>query len=144
MKRALILAQEALEADEVPVGAVIVDSQTGTIIAEARNSMQQAGDATAHAELTALKAAMVAKGDARLAECDLYVTLEPCPMCAAAIALVRIRRVYYGAEDPKSGGVDHGPRIFQSSSCHHQPEVVSGIMEKESAKLLRIFFQSKR
>jgi len=144
MDRALDLAREAAAAGEVPVGAVLVESQTGRILAETRNRIEELSDPTAHAEILAIRAGAVALGSPRLPDCDLYVTLEPCPMCAAAIAFARLRRVYYGAGDAKGGAVDHGVRLFDQPSCHHRPEVYGGIGESEAATLLREFFQVRR
>ena len=143
MKKALLLAREAYEVNEVPVGAVIVSAQ-GEIVAEARNRIVELDDATAHAELLAIRAASLRLGTARLLDCDLYVTLEPCTMCAGAISLARLRRVYFAAYDPKGGGVEHGACFFDQPTCHHRPEVYGGIMEQEAAQLLRDFFQEKR
>ncbi len=142
MNRALELAREAAIAGEVPVGAVIVDAATGRIIAEARNRTEEMRDPTAHAELLAIRQACAAQGAARLEAADLYVTLEPCPMCATAISFARVRRLYFGAYDPKGGGVDHGPRIFDQSTCHHRPEVIGG--ESEAGDLLKAFFRERR
>src|ERR1044071_1247446 len=123
MDFALSLAEEAAAAGEAPVGAVIMDGDT--VLASAQNRMRRDNDPTAHAELIAIRAALAARGTGRLDGCDLYVTLEPCTMCAGAISHARLRRVYYGAEDPKAGAVDHGVRLFDSPNCHHRPEVVS-------------------
>ena len=144
MERALALAAQAASRGEVPVGAVLVDSATGAIIAEAHNRTEADSDATAHAEILVLRAGGAVLGSPRLGNCDLYVTLEPCPMCAAAIALARLRRVYFGAFDPKGGGVDHGPRIFEQPTCHHRPEVYGGVGEIEAGALLRRFFAERR
>jgi tRNA(adenine34) deaminase len=143
MALALAEAEHAALAGEVPVGAVIVDSG-GAVRARAHNRTERDHDPTAHAELLAIRAAAQALGGPRLAECDLYVTLEPCPMCAQAISFARIRRVYYGASDPKGGGVEHGPRIFTQPTCHHRPEVYPGIGEARAAALLRAFFAERR
>jgi tRNA(Arg) A34 adenosine deaminase TadA len=143
MQRALALARQAAERGEVPVGAVIVDSR-GAVLAEAANRTEVERDPTAHAELLAIRAAAQKLGAPRLGDCDLYVTLEPCPMCAQAIAFARLRRVYYGAADPKGGGVEHGPRIFSQPTCHHRPEIYGGIAEQEAADLLRAFFKERR
>lgn len=143
MALALSLAREAAAAGEVPVGAVIVDAN-GRLLAAAANRTETDADPTAHAELLAIRAACAARGEPRLPDCDLYVTLEPCAMCAAAIAFARIRRVYYGAFDPKGGGVDHGPRIFDQPTLHHRPEVYGGIGESDSAALLKAFFAARR
>ncbi len=142
MELALRKAKIAFKKDEVPVGAVIVEN--GKIIASAHNCNLTKKDPTAHAEILTLRKAAKIKGSSRLDGCDLYVTLEPCAMCAAAIALARIRRVYYAASDIKFGAVENGARIFSSSSCFHQPEIYSGILEEESKKLLQDFFKSKR
>ena len=121
MALALAEAEAAAAAGEVPVGAVLVDSATGRILARARNRVEELGDPTAHAELIAISEAARAAGAKRLTQADLYVTLEPCPMCAQAIAFARLRRLYFGAYDPKGGGVEHGPRIFAQSGCNHRP-----------------------
>jgi tRNA(adenine34) deaminase len=142
MQRALDLAQEAAQAGEVPVGAVIV--RNGVEIAACANAMRALKDPTAHAEMETIRAAARALGNERLDDCDLWVTLEPCPMCAGAIAHARIARVYYAAPDPKGGGVDHGPRIFTQSTCHHRPDVYSGLGEAEASAQLRAFFAAKR
>jgi tRNA(Arg) A34 adenosine deaminase TadA len=144
MDRALTLAEQAAGRGEVPVGAVIVHAKTGEILAACGNAMRASKDPTAHAEMVAIRKAAEALGNERLEDCDLYVTLEPCPMCAGAISLARIRRLYYGAGDPKTGGVDHGPRIFSQPTCHHAPEVYGGINEARAGQLLRDFFQAKR
>ncbi|HEY4166837.1 MAG TPA: nucleoside deaminase, partial [Reyranella sp.] len=133
----------AAERGEVPIGAVIVGPD-GTVLAEVGNRTEGDRDPTAHAELLAIRAAAATLGASRLVECDLYVTLEPCPMCAQAISFARIRRLYYGASDPKGGGVEHGPRIFSQPTCHHAPEVYGGIAESEAARLLRDFFKARR
>jgi tRNA(adenine34) deaminase len=143
MERALELARGAAQAGEVPVGAVIVGPD-GQVLAEAANRTEAERDPTAHAELLAIRAAAKKLGAPRLVDCDLYVTLEPCPMCAQAIAFARLRRLYYGAADPKGGGVDNGPRIFAQPSCHHRPEIYGGIGEREAGDLLRAFFQERR
>lgn len=142
MQQALAEARAAGERGEVPVGAVIV--QDGTIIAAAGNEVEGSSLAPAHAELLAIQRANVALGQKWLRDCDLYVTLEPCPMCAGAISLARLRRVYYGAADPKSGGVDHGPRVFSQPTCHHAPEVIAGVDETECSALLKAFFADRR
>ncbi|TVQ29250.1 MAG: nucleoside deaminase [Geminicoccaceae bacterium] len=143
MVLALAEAEAAFARGEVPVGAVVV-GPTGTILARAGNQIEATADPTAHAELLALRAAAQALGTPRLVGCALYVTLEPCPMCAQAIAFARIARLYYGAEDPKGGGVDHGPRIFQSTSCHHRPDVYGLIGAAPAAELLQRFFRDRR
>lgn len=142
MRRALDLAAVAAEAGEVPVGAVITLGEE--IIAEARNAMRGSFDPTAHAEMVAIRHAATRLGQARLDGCTLWVTLEPCAMCAAAIAISRIEALRFGAEDPKGGGVVHGPRIFSQPTCHHRPDVLGGIGEEEAAAQLRQFFSNKR
>ncbi|MEN8197433.1 MAG: nucleoside deaminase [Pseudomonadota bacterium] len=144
MEIALDEARAAAGRGEVPVGAVLVDGATGEIVARAGNRTEEAADPTAHAEMLVIREAAANAAVPRLASCDLYVTLEPCAMCAAAIAFARIRRLYYGAEDPKGGGVDHGPRFFSQPTCHHRPEVYGGIAESEAAELLRDFFRERR
>ena len=143
MDEALALAEDAAKAGEVPVAAIITDAD-GQVVARATNRVERDGDPTAHAEILAIRDASVALGSTRLDGCDLWVTLEPCPMCAGAIAHARIRRLYYGAEDPKSGGVSHGPRVFSHPTCHHRPEVYSGLSEDRAGQLLTSFFKSKR
>jgi len=143
MQRALDEAQQAAAAGEVPVGAVLVDAGTGAVLAQAGNRTETDADPTAHAELLVIRAA-AARGAARLPDCDLYVTLEPCAMCAAAISFARLRRVYFGAYDPKGGGVEHGARFFQQPTCHHRPEVYGGIREEEAGRLLAAFFRERR
>ena len=142
MRAALDAAREAADAGEVPVGAVV--TRGGAIIAVAANAPRRLHDPTAQAEIRAIRAAAEALGSDRLEECDLWVTLEPCAMCAGAIAHARIARLYYGAEDAKGGAVAHGPRFFAQPTCHHRPEVYSGIAEDESAALLRDFFAARR
>jgi tRNA(adenine34) deaminase len=142
MDRALRLAEEAAAAGEAPVGAVVVVGDE--VLAAERNRMRQLNDPTAHAELLAIRAALARRSTGRLDGCDLYVTLEPCAMCAGAIAHARLRRVYYAAEDPKAGAVDNGVRLFESPNCHHRPEVISGIGEARSSALLRDFFARLR
>jgi tRNA(Arg) A34 adenosine deaminase TadA len=144
MEIALAEAKMAADAGEVPVGAVVVDGSNGEILARAHNRTERDADPTAHAELLAIRAAASRLGAARLASCDLYVTLEPCPMCAAAIGFARLRRLYFGAGDPKGGGVEHGPRIFSQPTCHHRPEIYSGLEESRAAMLLRDFFRARR
>lgn len=143
MDRALEEAARAGERGEVPVGAVIVGSG-GEILASAGNRTLSLRDPTAHAEMLAIRAACAKLGSERLAGCDLYVTLEPCAMCAAAISFARIRRLYFGAADPKGGAVEHGPRIFAQPTCHHAPEVIGGIGETRAATLLKAFFAERR
>lgn len=142
MKIALELAQQAALVDEVPVGAVIVHK--GQVIATAHNLTETLTDPTAHAEVLAIRGACRELGQVRLNECDLYVTLEPCAMCAGAISHARLRRVIYGAYDLKGGAVDHGIQFFQSPTCLHRPEIISGIGEVKSGQLLQRFFLEKR
>ena len=142
MDIAIAEAKAAAAAGEVPVGCVVAAG--GEVIARAGNRTLLDKDPTAHAELVAIRAAAAALGSERLADCDLYVTLEPCAMCAAAISFARIRRLYYGAADPKGGAVDNGVRFFASPTCHHRPEVYSGIGEQEAAALLAEFFRARR
>ncbi|HEB80123.1 MAG TPA: nucleoside deaminase [Rhodospirillales bacterium] len=144
MTLALDQAGSGAATGEVPVGAVLVDGATGEIIASAHNLTETNSDPTAHAEMLVLRAAAARSGDARLTGCDLYVTLEPCPMCAQAISFARLRRLYFGAYDPKGGGVDHGPRIFSQTTCHHAPEVVGGVNEVQCGRLLKDFFRERR
>ncbi|ETD85207.1 nucleoside deaminase [Rhodobacter capsulatus] len=143
MQAALAEAEAAARRGEVPVGAVIV-SPDGRVIARAGNRTRELNDPTAHAEILAIRAACAALGSERLAGHDLYVTLEPCPMCAAALANARIARLYYGAGDPKSGGVAQGPRIFAHPQCHHVPEVYDGIAAEPAERLLKDFFAARR
>ncbi|MFW8636953.1 nucleoside deaminase [Cribrihabitans pelagius] len=143
MGAALAQARAAAARGEVPVGAVLV-APDGRIAAEAGNRTRELNDPTAHAEILAIREACAAIGSERLTGCDLYVTLEPCAMCAAAIAAARIRRVYYGAADPKSGGVAHGACVFSHPQAHHAPEVYDGIAEAEAAALLKDFFSGRR
>ncbi|MBR0556818.1 nucleoside deaminase [Ciceribacter sp. L1K23] len=142
MQAALTEAKAAAERGEVPVGAVVV--LDGTIIGRGGNRTREKNDVTAHAEVEAIRAASALLGQERLSGADLYVTLEPCAMCAAAISFARIRRLYYGAEDPKGGGVDNGGRFYTQTTCHHAPDVYSGLAESEAAELLRSFFLEKR
>ena len=144
MSLALAEAEAAAARDEVPVGAVLVDGATGAILARSGNRVEELHDPTAHAELLVIRAAAAAGQAKRLPGCDLYVTLEPCPMCAQAISFARIRRLYYGASDPKGGGVEHGPRIFGQPTCHHRPEVHGGLSEARAGALLKAFFRTKR
>ena len=143
MARALAEAAAAAEQGEVPIGAVLVDD-AGSIVSAAGNRVERDRDPTAHAEMLVLREGAVRLGVKQLAGCDLYVTLEPCPMCAAAIGLAHIRRLYFGAYDPKGGGVEHGPRIFDQPTCHHRPEVYGGIAERAAGHLLRHFFAARR
>ena len=144
MALALAEAERAGERAEVPVGAVLVDGVTGAVLAATGNRVEALADPTAHAEMLVLRAGAAARGAARLDDCDLYVTLEPCAMCAAAIAFARLRRLYFGAYDPKGGAVEHGPRFFEQPTCHHRPEVYGGIEERRAADLLRRFFKERR
>jgi tRNA(Arg) A34 adenosine deaminase TadA len=140
---ALEEARAAAARGEVPVGAVVTDA-AGRVLARAGNRVQELADASAHAELLALRAAAALRGAPRLPDCTLTVTLEPCPMCAQAASFFRVRRLVFGAYDPKGGGVEHGARIFAAPSCHHAPEVVGGVRETECAALLRGFFAARR
>src|SRR5919106_715590 len=142
MRRALELAREAAAAGEVPVGAVVTLGEE--VIAESRNAMRGSSDPTAHAEMEAIRAAASKLGTSRLDDCTLWVTLEPCAMCAAAMSIARVKALRFGAEDPKGGGVVHGPRIFSQPTCHHRPDTLGGIGEVESAELLRRFFAERR
>lgn len=142
MRRALDLAKAAAAAGEVPVGAVVTCGEE--IIAEAGNAMRGSADPTAHAEMVAIRAAAAKLGTSRLDECTLWVTLEPCAMCASAVAVARMKALRFAAEDPKGGGVVHGARIFAQPTCHHRPDVLGGIGEDESAGLLRSFFAERR
>ncbi len=143
MELALAEAEAAAAKGEVPVGAVLVNGN-GNVLAAAGNRVEADRDPTAHAEMLVLRAAAARLGLARLTECDLYVTLEPCAMCAAAIALARLRRLYFGAYDPKGGAVEHGPRLFERPTTHHRPEIYGGIEERRAGELLRGFFQTRR
>jgi tRNA(adenine34) deaminase len=142
MDMALEEARTAGERGEVPVGCVIV--QGGVVVARAGNRTLVDRDPTAHAEMVAIRAAAAALDTERLTDCDLYVTLEPCAMCAGAIAFARIRRLYYGAADPKGGAVDNGVKFFSSTTCHHRPEIYGGMDEAEAAALLKRFFRERR
>ncbi len=162
MERALAAARAAGARGEVPIGCVIVrpdgavrasaGNGTGTttywptsdVLAEAGNRTEELKDPTAHAELLAIRAAAAVLGTPRLVDCDLYVTLEPCPMCAQAISFARLRRVYWGASDPKGGGIEQGPRIFDQPTCHHRPDLYPGLGEREAGELLRTFFRDRR
>lgn len=139
---ALEQAHKANALSEVPIGAVIV--KDGTIIAATHNLTETGRDPTAHAEMLAIRAACEATGGKYLMDCDLYVTLEPCAMCAQGISLAKIRRLYFGAYDPKGGGVEHGARVFSQATCHHRPEVYGGLMEEECGEVLKSFFLNKR
>ncbi len=142
MQSALSLARAATLAGEVPIGAVIV--KDGNVIASAHNLTETTNDPTAHAELLVIRDACKKLGTPRLTDCDLYVTLEPCAMCATAISFARLKRLYYGASDGKGGGVEHGARVFSQVTCHHKPETYGGIAEKECGELLKKFFQTLR
>lgn len=142
MSQALAEARAAASRGEVPVGAVII--RDGRVLACAGNRTLELKDPTAHAELLAIRLACEEIGSERLIDCDLYATLEPCPMCAAAISFARIRRLYFGASDPKGGAVENGVRLYRSATCHHAPEVYGGLSESEAAGLLRAFFRERR
>lgn len=143
MQRALAEASAAGARGEVPVGAVVTDAE-GRVLAAAGNEVEARGDPTAHAEMLALRAAARGRGEKFLRGCTLSVTLEPCPLCAAAISLFRVDRLVFGAYDPKSGGVEHGPRVFEHPTCHYRPEIIGGVEEAAAAALLRDFFASRR
>jgi tRNA(adenine34) deaminase len=143
MDLALAEGLAAASRGEVPVGAVIVGPD-GSVLAKAGNRTRELNDPTAHAEIAAIRAACAVLGQERLTGCDLYVTLEPCAMCAAAISFARIRRLYFGASDPKGGGVEHGARVFSHPTCHHTPEIYSGIGAEAAAELLKTFFAQRR
>lgn len=142
MQAVLEKARSALP-HEVPIAALIVTTG-GEILSIAHNLTETTSDPTAHAELIAIREACAKRGSPRLPDCDIYVTLEPCPMCATAISFARLRRLYFGAYDPKGGGVEHGPRIYHQPTCHHKPEIIAGLAEAESATLLTDFFREKR
>jgi tRNA(adenine34) deaminase len=144
MRLALDEAQKAAQRDEVPIGAVLVHTQTGAVAALTGNRTIELKDPTAHAEILAIRAVCEKEGAQRIPDYDLYVTLEPCAMCAAAISFSRIRRVIFGASDPKGGGVLHGGKFFDQPTCHHRPEVVSGILSDECGQILKDFFRNKR
>ena len=143
MQLALEQARLAASRGEVPVGAVIVDAR-GEVLAADGNRTRAQNDPTAHAEILVIRQAAARLQDERLLDCDLYVTLEPCPMCAGAISFARLRRVYFGASDPKGGGVEHGPRVFNHPTCHHRPEVSGGLSESAASDILRQFFAERR
>ncbi len=143
MARALRLAEAAAARGEVPVGAVVVAAD-GHVLAEASNRTRELSDPTAHAEMLAIRSACAVLGSERLVGCDLYVTLEPCPMCAAAISFARIRRLYFAATDAKGGGVVSGARLYNQPTCHHAPEVYEGLSEREAAAMLKTFFEQRR
>ena len=144
MAMALAEAMAAEAKGEVPVGAVLVESETGAVLARAGNRTEGDADPTAHAEIVAIREACARRGRPRLPDCDLYVTLEPCTLCAAAISFARIRRLVYGAPDPKGGGVAHGVRFFEQPTCHHRPKISGGLRADDSADLLRAFFRARR
>ncbi len=144
MREALEEAMMAACRDEVPIGAVLVDSKTGEIVARNGNRTIELSDPSAHAEMLCIREGCQKAGAQRIPEFDLYVTLEPCAMCAAAISFARIRRVIIGAQDPKSGGVFHGAKFFEQASCHHKPEAFSGVLEDECGGILKTFFKAKR
>lgn len=144
MSHLLTLAHAAAQAGEVPVAAAVVDAATGDLVSEAVNRVERDSDPTAHAEILALRQAAEKIGSPRLPMCDLYVTLEPCTMCAAAISFTRVRKLVFGAYDPKGGGVEHGASFFRQRTCHHAPEVIGGIREEACAELLQQFFREKR
>lgn len=143
MEMALDEARAAAARGEAPVGAVVLGPD-GAVLARAGNRVEADRDASAHAEMLAMRAAAATLGDPRLTGCDLFVTLEPCPMCAQAASFFRIRKLVFGAYDPKGGGVEHGARIFAAPSCHHRPEIIGGVRETEAAALLRAFFAARR
>ncbi len=144
MQQALAEAGAAAARGEVPVGALLDDAASGDVLARGGNRVEELGDPTAHAEMLVIRDAAATLGAKRLVGCDLYVTLEPCPMCAAAISLARIRRLYFGASDAKGGGVEHGARIFTQPTCHHAPEIYGGIDGERAGELLREFFAARR
>jgi tRNA(adenine34) deaminase len=143
MQLAFAEAEAAAIRGEVPIGAVVVDA-AGTVLAAAGNRVEELKDPTAHAEMLAIRAAAALRAEKMLPDCDLYVTLEPCAMCAQAIALARLRRVHFGAYDPKGGGVEHGARVFDHPTCHHRPELIGGIEETRAGELLKRFFRERR
>lgn len=143
LPRLIALARTAAEAGEVPIAAAVLAAD-GTVLAEAHNRVETEGDATQHAELIALRAAMQARGSKYLQDCTLVVTLEPCAMCAQAASLAKVKKIIFGAYDPKGGGVEHGARVFSHPTCHHAPEVIGGVMETECAALLVEFFRTRR
>ena len=144
MQLAFLEAEAAARRGEVPVGAVLVDPRTGQILARAGNRTEELNDPTAHAEVLVIRQGCAIIGEPRLPGLDLYVTLEPCALCAAAISFARLRRVYFGAYDPKGGGVEHGPRFFEQATCHHAPDVYGGFEERRASGLLRDFFRDRR
>lgn len=144
MIEALAEARAAALRGEIPVGAVLVDGRSGAVVARAGNRTEADNDPTAHAEMIVIRQATALAGAPRLEDCDLYVTLEPCAMCAAALSFARLRRLYFGAYDPKGGGVEHGGRFYAQPTCHHRPDVFGGIAEQDCAQLLREFFRERR
>ena len=144
MQLAIELAKSAADNGEVPVGTVIVERKSSNILAAFHNQMRADYSAINHAEILAIQKATKVLKNERLVGCDLFVSLEPCPMCAHAISIARLDRLFYAANDPKTGGVEHGPKIFESSSCHHKPEIHTGMMSEESSELLKNFFKNKR
>ncbi len=144
MSIAFVEAQAAADRGEVPVGAVVVDVATGVVLARAGNRVEELSDPSAHAEILAIRDVCALRGAARLPDCDLYVTLEPCAMCATASSHARIRRIVFGAYDPKGGGIEHGARIFERDTCHHRCETVGGVQEGRAADMLRGFFEKRR
>jgi tRNA(Arg) A34 adenosine deaminase TadA len=144
LAEAFAQAEAAGARGEVPVGAVVVDPATGVILAACGNEVESRQDPTAHAEILALRMAAAARGTPRIDGCDVYVTLEPCPMCAAAMALARVRRLVFAAYDPKSGGVEHGPRVFRHATVHHKPDVIGGVQASRAEALLKDFFSVRR
>ena len=144
MELAFRQAEAAFARDEVPIGAVLVDPMSGEILAADHNRVEELHDPTAHAEMLVIRAVAMGRKEKRLPFADLYVTLEPCPMCATAISFTRLRRVIYGAPDPKGGGIDHGAKVYTQTTCHHRPEVSGGVGAARSADLLRSFFRARR
>ncbi|HAU28523.1 MAG TPA: tRNA-specific adenosine deaminase [Rhodospirillaceae bacterium] len=144
LQQAFIEAEKAAERGEIPVGAVIYDPAGKTIVAAAGNRVIETSDPTAHAEILAIRAACMVMGAPRIPDLEIFVTLEPCAMCAAAIAQARLKKLTFAAYDPKGGGVEHGPRFFTQPTCHHHPEIIGGIEERRAAELLRAFFMDKR
>lgn len=144
MSEALAQARAAARRGEVPIGAVLVDAASGALVAADGNRTLELSDPTAHAEVLVIRAGGAKLGSQRLAGCDLYVTLEPCALCAAAISFARVRRLYFGAYDPKGGGVEHGGRFFTQPTCHHAPEVIGGVRESEAGEILKDFFAERR
>jgi tRNA(Arg) A34 adenosine deaminase TadA len=144
MRLALEEARIGAERGEVPVGAVLVDSRTGEVLARAHNRVETDADPTAHAEILVIREAARRRGEKRLVDCDIYVTLEPCTMCAAAISFARLKHLHFGAYDPKGGAVVHGARFYHQPTCHHRPEVIGGIDEVACGEVLRAFFRARR